>query len=222
MSWWKTRGLRGVAVTNAGKPIIGLAGGIGSGKSIVASMLAELGAGVIDSDRLSHEEINSPEVVNTLCRCWGSEIVSADGGVNRNAVRRIIQDRSDALAQLERLLHPRIARRSEELLVSYDSDPQIRAIVWDAPLLYEVDLDRRCDTVIFVEADREVRLARIRRRPGWSEEDLEKFEIAQKPLDMKRNKADYVIENNSDLGVLRGQVERVFSRILSGCLKAKG
>jgi dephospho-CoA kinase len=203
-------------VRKAAKPIIGITGGIGSGKSTVASILEGLGAGVIASDRLNHEELNAPGVVKTLRKWWGETVVTPDGRAHRDAIRRIVREDPAALKKLERLVHPRIARRSAELIAAYQADPQRPAIVWDAPLLYEARLAPKCDVVIFVEADADVRLGRLEQSRGWTRADLERLEKYQKPLDFKRAKADYIIENNSDRVALHPQVKDVFSRILSG------
>ena len=201
-------------MAQAGKPIIGIAGGIGAGKSTVASILAELGAGVVDADRLNHEELNSPEVLAALREWWGEAV--AGHQADRGAIRRIVGDDPEALRRLEDLVHPRIARRSEALIAAYQADPAVRAIVWDAPLLFEVGLAERCDCVVFVEADRDVRLGRLRQGRSWTGQDLQRFEKSQGLLDLKREQADYIVENSSDRLSLRRQVEEVFSQILSG------
>jgi len=206
----------GATLARAGKPIIGLAGGIGAGKSTVASILAELGAGVVDADRLNHEELNSPEVLAALREWWGETVAAADQQADRAAIRRIVGGDPEALRRLEVLVHPRIARRSEALIAAYQADPGVRAVVWDAPLLFEAGLAERCDCVVFVEADREVRLGRLREGRSWTDQDLQRFEKSQGLLDLKRGQADYIVENNSDSLSLRRQVEEVFSQIISG------
>ncbi len=203
-------------MSKAGKPIIGIAGGIGAGKSAAASILAELGAAVVDADRLNHEELNAPEVVAELRRWWGEGVVAPNGRVDRDAIRRIVREAPEELRRLEKVVHPRIARRTDGLIAAWRADPAVRAIVWDAPLLFEAGLVDRCDCVIFVEADPRVRLDRVRRERSWTEEDLRRMENAQKPLDLKKGRADYIVENNSDKESLRRQMERVFSQILSG------
>ena len=198
-----------------GKPIIGLAGGIGSGKSTVAALMRELGAAVISADEIGHEELNRPEVLAEAQNWWGPSVVRPDGRANREGIRGIVARDPESRGRLEGLLHPLIERRTRELLARYQADPKIRAIVWDAPLLYEAGLDRHCDRVIFVEADERTRVERVVRQRGWSPEELRTLEKLQKPLDFKRKKADYVV-NNSDNDDLSRQVEDVFSRILSG------
>jgi dephospho-CoA kinase len=198
------------------KPVIGLAGGIGSGKSTVARMLGELGAGVIASDELNRRELESPEVIDRLRSWWGSRVVSSDGRVDRTALRQIVTGDADDRRRLEGLLHPRIARRRLELTAEYRNDPRVRAIVWDSPLLFEAGIDRQCDAVIFVETDEAIRSQRILSERGWPAGQLERLEKTQKSLDFKRGSADYRVVNNSDRDALRQEVEAVFSRILSG------
>lgn len=205
--------------TPARKPVIGIVGGIGAGKSLVTEMLGELGSGVIDSDRLAHAELGEPEVVAELRRWWGDEVVRADGSVDRGAVGRIVFERPGELARLEGLLYPRIHHRRVELMRDMEQDGRIRAVVWDAPKLFEAGLQDLCDAVVFVDADRAERLARVRRSRGWSEAEVDRRESFQKPLDYKRANADYVVANNSDIDALRLQVERVFSSVLASFAK---
>lgn len=199
----------------AGKPIIGLAGGIGSGKSAVAGILGDLGAGVISSDRLNREELDTPEVLAHLSDWWGKSIIGPDGRANREAIRRIIRADAAERERLERLLHPRIAERRNALTAAYQADPTVRAVVWDSPLLFEAGLAPHCNVIVFVESDAQTRWERVKRERGWARDELERFEELQKPLDYKRTHADYIIVNNSDLDALRRRTEDVFSRILS-------
>jgi dephospho-CoA kinase len=198
------------------KLIIGLAGGIGSGKSTVARILQELGAAVISSDELNREELARPEVLGELREWWGEKVIGPDGRPNRTAIRAIISADPQARTRLESLLHPRIDQRRRELTAGYRADPAIRAIVWDSPLLFEAGLARECDTVIFVDADRELRARRVAQERGWTLQELGRLEKAQNALDFKKNSADHRVTNNSDMDGLRCEVRAVFSRILSG------
>lgn len=197
------------------KPIIGIAGGIASGKSTVAAMLGELGAGVIHSDRINHALLDDDDVLRQLRGWWGDSVVTPDGKADRAAIRKIVVNDSHQRERLEQLVHPRIAQCSEALIRHYQSDPDIKAVAWDAPLLFEVGIARKCDVVVFVEADDDLRRRRACRQRGWSEETLKRFEKSQWPLDEKRRRADYIISSNSDVDDLREQVTGVFSRILA-------
>lgn len=196
------------------KPVIGIVGGIGSGKSLVAEAFRELGAAVIDSDRLAHAELNSSEVQAELRKWWGDGVFNDSGLVDRRAVGRIVFRDPAELKRLEQLLYPRIELVRKRTMASLEDDPAVRAFVLDAPKLYEAGLDRSCDAVVFVDADREVRLIRLRESRGWSSDELQRRENLQDPLDSKRARADYVVSNNSSPGELRRQVIRVFELIL--------
>ena len=197
------------------KPVIGLAGGIGAGKSAVARILREFGAGLIDSDRFGHAEINDPDVVRTLTQWWGATVLAHDGRIDRDAVGKIVFDDATQRGRLESLLHPRIARRSRELTDRFQADPKVRFIVIDAPLLFEVGIDADCDCVLFVHADRAIRTRRLRQDRGWSDRALKKREEMQIPLDIKRRRADHLVVNNSTLNALHGQVAHLVNRILA-------
>lgn len=206
---------RCMGMKQTGKPIVGLAGGIGSGKSTVAAILRDCGAAVIAADEISRRELTDPQVLRTIGQWWGDRVIDAADRPNRDEIRKIIKDDPTQRLRLEQLLHPRIHQRSVELLDRYQADPAVKAIVWDAPLLFEVGLERYCDAVIFVETDENTRLDRVARERGWSADDLRQLEKSQKPLDFKKQMSDYVI-NNSDNDDLRSKVESVFSKILAG------
>ena len=192
-----------------------MAGGIGSGKSCVAKLLSELGAGVIDSDALSHQEINEPEVRDTLVRWWGPQVVLPDGTVNRKKIGAIVFADPSQRHRLEALIHPRIAVRRQYLIDGFETQPRIKMIVLDSPLLYETDLDLACDAVIFVDAPLADRIARTETNRSWPPGELERREKLHQPLDMKRARADYICNNRSSLSDLRMQVERIFNQIVT-------
>jgi dephospho-CoA kinase len=197
------------------KRIIGLAGGIGSGKSEVARILSSLGAGVIDSDRLSAVVLQQPDVISAVRSWWGEEVVGSDGMIDRGRLASIAFSNEADRRRLEQLQHPRIAAMRETLIRQYQADPAIRAIVLDSPLLFEAGLAERCDCVIFVEAAEEARLQRVKRTRQWNAEELRRRENSQMPLDTKREKSDYIVENNTSLDALREQVERIISSVLT-------
>jgi len=201
--------------TSHRKPVVGLAGGVGSGKSTVAKMLGELGAGVIESDVLAHAELNHPEVRDLLRQWWGDGILGPDGTVDRRKVAAIVFNDPAQRHRLEAVLHPRVAIRRADLMAEFERQPKCRMIVLDSPLLYETDLDLICDAVIFVDARPELRRERSEKGRGMSEEELRRREKSQQPLDTKRIRADYICDNNSSLAALRAHVERVFSQIVA-------
>jgi dephospho-CoA kinase len=197
------------------KPVIGLVGGIGAGKTSVAQILESLGAAVVDSDRLGHEQLRDPEVIATLREWWGESILLRNGEIDRRAIGAIVFDDAAMLARLERLLYPRIERRRRELMAAHSADPRVKAIVIDAPKLFEAAVDRICDAVLYVDAEWSLRVRRVADSRGWTEDELARRENLQNPLDMKRVNADYVVKNNSSVDELRAHVERVFLSMLA-------
>lgn len=191
-----------------------MAGGIGSGKTTVAAILSELGAVVIDSDAIARAQYADPQVVSTLRQWWGDSICQPDGTVNRAKIADLVFRDPHERARLAGIIHPRVAERRHQLMAAYQRDPSVAAIVIDSPLLFETGLDRLCDLVVFVHADAQIREARVRDSRGWSREEWSRREKLQKPLDIKRQQADYIVVSNSGLHDLRSQVERLFSRVL--------
>ncbi len=178
-------------------------------------MLEDLGAGVIASDALGRIEIDSEEVKATLRKWWGDGILAPDGAVDRRKVASIIFRDQAQRHRLEALLHPRVAVRRADMLDEFESQPRVRIVVLDSPLLYEADLDLVCDAVIFVDTNRESRKLRSEKIRNWPAGEVELREKSQQPLDIKRARADYVCDNNSTLAALRNQVERIYSQIAS-------
>jgi dephospho-CoA kinase len=199
----------------AGKPIIGIAGGIGSGKSFIAGLFAAQGCAVIDSDAQVRTAYTDPEVLWTLREWWGEAVFHADGSVNRTAIaQRVFADPLER-RRLEGLLHPLVGRLRQRQMEELANTPGIVAFIWDTPLLFEAGLSGQCDAILFVETPLEMRQERVSRTRRWSSEELLRRENLQWPLDRKRQISDYVIQNTADAVDARKQVRDVLSRILA-------
>jgi dephospho-CoA kinase len=202
----------------SGKPIIGLTGGIGSGKSFIAALFAELGCAVIDADALVRTAYDDPGVRQTVREWWGDGVLKPDGSMDRAAVaRRIFSDSADR-ARLEGLLHPIVDFGRRRQMGIFATDPGTIAFVWDTPLLFEVGLNSQCDAVVFVAAPLQTRLERVIATRRWDEAELLRRENLQWPLDRKREISDYVVGNTADVVEARSQVRLVLSRILERAL----
>jgi dephospho-CoA kinase len=190
--------------------LIGILGGVASGKSLVTRALADLGAGVLDADRVGHEVLCTGEVEDAVRRQWGEGVFGPDGHVDRARLAGIVFSDSAAAEEqrklLEQLLHPEIGRRlgHEAERLAEAGRP---AAVLDAPLLVEAAWDRMCDLLVYVDAPRPLRLARALER-GWSEKDFAAREGVQESLDSKRRLADVVIDTSRSPEDTRAQVER--------------
>ena len=194
------------------KPVIGLTGGIGAGKSTVAHLLGELGCLVVHSDDLAREALLDPEIKATIQKWWGEDVIGEDGDINRHAVAGIVFADDADRHRLEGLTHPWIEARRRAIFAA--AGPKVKAFVMDAPLLVEAGLARGCDAVVFIDAHAEVRRQRTRRAHGWDAREMASREAAQFSLDRKRQSADHSVSNNGDLDSLREQVQAVFKRII--------
>ncbi|MFG0286129.1 MAG: dephospho-CoA kinase [Phycisphaerales bacterium JB039] len=190
--------------------VIGLAGGIGSGKSAVARLLGELGAVVSDSDAEAREALRRDDVRARLVELWGREILDEQGNIDRAVVAGIVFSLPEARERLERIVHPIVRRaRLRKLVQARRSGAP--ALVIDAPLLFEAGVDRECDLVIFVDTPEAERIARVQATRGWDEAELRRREAVQMDLTEKRRRADEVIVNDADEQTLRERVRSLFA-----------
>lgn len=203
-----------MAIVFAGKPIIGLLGGIGSGKSFIAGIFAEFGCLAIQSDKLVEEAYNDPSVTGLLRQWWGDDVFDRDGTINRRAISKRVFANPEDRRRLEGLIHPLVAAYRGRMMAAGADDGKIRAFVWDSPLILETGLDKQCDALVFVHAPPEARLARVSAGRGWDAAEMARRENLQRPLDNKRKISDYVIDNTADADYARGQVKDVLYRIL--------
>jgi dephospho-CoA kinase len=202
-------------------PVIGILGGVASGKSLIARQLADLGAVILDADRAGHKVLHEPEVKVALRTRWGEGVFGTDGAVNRAAVGRIVFAPPPAgpeeLKFLEQVTHPRITERLREQMAAASAGGA-KAIVLDAAVMLKAGWDRLCDTVWFVDVPREMRVERAAQR-GWSEAQLAAREAAQESLAEKRQKADETIDNSGLPQVTAEQVRSLWNKLLEGSSK---
>jgi len=194
---------------------IGLVGGVASGKSLVAQLFEERGAGLLDADRAGHEVLaHDGEVRQAVVDRWGPSVLAADGSVDRAAIAARVFDADDVSATerqyLESLLHPRIRRLLAEKTTQFAAQGR-PAVVLDAPLLLEAGWGPLCDLVVMVEADRDVRLARAEER-GWSAAEFSRREAAQWPVAEKRRAAHATLVNSGDVAALRTAVGELWRK----------
>jgi len=191
--------------------VIGLTGGIGSGKSTFSDLLRARGAAVIDADRLSREAVatGSPGLADVV-RAFGAEVLDASGGLDRKRMAaRVFADPAARLT-LERIVHPRVREAmAAELQRLFASGAPL--VFYDVPLLYEAGRDREVDAVVVVWAPREAQLARLAARDGMSAAEAEARMSAQLPLDEKARRADFVVVNDGTLEDLAAKADALLS-----------
>ncbi len=194
------------------KKIVGLIGGIGAGKSTVAQRLTERGALVVDADRTGHEVLLESAVRDRLVQLFGNEILGGDGQIDRTRLGAIVFLADEKRKLLEGVVHPRMAERFRERISFALADPNVPLVVLDAAILLEVGWDAICDEILFVDVPRSMRVERLAKNRGWSEEELSRREAAQWPVDQKRAKASVLIDNAGSPEDCRRQVDQIFDR----------
>jgi dephospho-CoA kinase len=195
---------------------LGLVGGIASGKSLVAKKLQQLGAVVLDADHAGHEVLRLPHIKEAARGRWGASIFGPDGEIERKRLAAIVFAHTDEgrreLEHLEKLTHPEIGRRLQAQL-NLLRDQGVPVAVLDAPVMLKAGWDRFCDQIWFIDAPYEVRLKRAQTR-GWTEEEFRARELAQEPVERKRELADLVLENSGDLEYTYRQIERFWHSLI--------
>jgi len=186
--------------------VIGLTGGIGSGKSLAAQFFAELGALVIDADQLARDVISrGTEGFDEIVTHFGDSILR-NGDIDRRALGEIVFNDKQALAVLEGIIHPRVEAEFDEAVQSLSGD---QVLVYEIPLLFEKNAADRFDLVITVEADTELRIARLRAK-GLHISDIQSRIAAQASREDRVSIADYVLENSGSEDDLLRQVENIW------------
>jgi dephospho-CoA kinase len=192
--------------------VIGLIGGMGSGKSEVAAAFARLGAVVVSCDRAGHEALLQPAIKEQVVRRWGRDLLDEKGNVERKKLAAIVfQDATERKA-LEAIVFPWIERSLREQIEAAKCEPGVPVIILDAAILLEAGWNKECDKLVYVEAPRPMRMRRLAEARGWSEKEVHDREQAQSPLTEKRNRADAVLENSGTLEELEHQLGDLLRR----------
>ena len=197
------------------KPVVGLVGGIGSGKSTIAAQCKQLAAAVIDGDVVGHEVLRRPEVRDAIVRRWGTEILGPDGQVNRGKLGWIVFADPTALKELETLVHPLIKSELRRRIDAARQDPGVAFVVLDAAVLLEAGWDDVCDVLVFVDAPDAQRQRRVRQSRGWPKEAWQARENLQLALKIKKARADYVLDNSGTPDESFRQIRRIVSELVA-------
>jgi dephospho-CoA kinase len=189
---------------------LGLSGGIGSGKSTVAKIFADLGAVVIDADAISREVLEPGQIgYEDTILTFGESILSESGSIDRKKLAELVFQNPSLLAKLEAIIHPAVIARVAQIR---ESLPVSAVVVYDTPLLFEKNLQGQFDKVLIVVTDSEHRKARLIMR-GLEITDIEARIANQATDDQRRTVADFVIENNGSPEQLQSQVTKVWQQI---------
>jgi dephospho-CoA kinase len=192
---------------------IGLTGNIASGKSEIAKMLADRGATVIDADLLAREAVEpETQALRDIIKRWGKDVLNEDGSLDRAALRRIVFADQSELDALNRIVHPGVTRlRDREIAQARErGDPIVICVI---PLLFERNIVDEFDAIVLVDSPRPLRLERLVATRGMEATDAMNMIASQMPAELKRARADYVIENNGSLQELERDVNALWSSL---------
>lgn len=192
--------------------LIGLTGGIGSGKSCAARIFSNLGAVVLDADQLAHTVLTWPESIKRLSELFGLEVRSSDGQVDRAKIASLVFEDPEKLQQLNAVVHPGVRKLYEQAVA--DSKPGT-ILVYDVPLLFEANLQQNFDQTLVISAPTALRQKRVTERNGWTAEQFEARNSRQMPLTQKEKLADLIIENTGTPSELRRAIQQYYKAVLT-------
>ena len=194
--------------------VVGLCGGSGVGKGYCSALFFECGIPAIDTDKVYHDLVSSgSDCLDELIAYFGKSIVSDSGALDRRELSRIVFSDKSALAELNRITHKHILAKTRDMIAEFEKTGY-RAVLIDAPLLFESGFDKECDLILGVVADDAVRIARITKRDGITETAANKRISSQLTNDEIAKKCDYVIVNNGECDTLLDEIRALAEKIL--------
>ena len=209
-------------------PVIGVIGGIGSGKSLASSTFAAGGGFLLDADAIGHVLLEQSPCRDRVLERFGEQVLGpyTEEGVrrpiDRRALGRIAFSNPGSLRDLEAILHPTMRKTFEKAIARESRRDRVPAVVLDAAILYEAGWDTLCDKVVFVDASTEIRLARLEATRGWTAGVLEAREKAQGPLEEKRRQADHVLTNNGSPEEFEASARALWAQIIASNRRQRG
>jgi dephospho-CoA kinase len=194
--------------------LVGLTGGVATGKSTVAKMFKQCGAVVIDADELAHEVVKPDKPAwQEIVKTFGKAVLNPDRTLNRRKLGAVVFGNRTKLRRLEHIIHPRVAREQTRLARhAARNDPQ-SVVIYDVPLLFEAGVDTRVDKIIVVTADRKTQIARLKKRNSLSRAEAIRRIHSQMPLAKKIQRADHVLSGTLPRPSLRRQVAQLLQNL---------
>jgi dephospho-CoA kinase len=193
--------------------LVGLTGGIASGKSAVAKILQRLGAAIVNADELAREVVEpGREAWTEIVAAFGPQVLQGDQNLDRQKLRALIFNQPEARKRLESIIHPRVRALAEERIRQHAASGY-SVVIYEVPLLFEGNLQEWLRPVILVACDIETQTARLQERDHLTAADAQKHIAAQMSLSEKRRLADYIIENNGSLEDLERRTREILKKI---------
>jgi len=200
--------------------VIGLVGGVGSGKSHLARLLRDNHPiEIVEGDPAGHQVLTEPHIKDRLRKSFGSAVFTPAGEVDRRQLGRLVfgsaPEQLAARKQLEQIVHPQIAEILARQVALACSHPQVEAVLLDAALLLEAGWRDLCDVVVFIDTPLEQRVERVKNSRGWSRDELQRREASQFSVERKRKEAQYVVDNSGEVHDAQRQLESIYSRVVA-------
>lgn len=193
--------------------VIGITGGFGTGKSTVAKLFGQLGAVVLDADALSREAVKPKKLAwRRIVKRFGAKVLNADGTLNRRKLAAIVFKSATLRRRLEAIIHPQVLEALKRSVRQCRRKRGLAAVVLDVPLLIEANAAGLADVLVVVTAPRKVQNLRLKKKYGWTQEEMKSRISAQMDLSAKAALADYVIDNGSSVGNTRKQVKKIWNQ----------
>ena len=190
--------------------VVGLTGGIATGKSTVAQMFKRCGAVIIDADQLARDVVRRGKPAwREIAKVFGERVLNQNGSINRHVLGTIVFHDRQKLRQLERIIHPRVAREQQRLVRGIAKRAPHAVVVYEVPLLFESGAHQRVDTIIVVTADRETQIARLKHRDGMTRAEALRRIKNQMKLAQKVRGADVVLDGTGDKALVKKEVRRL-------------
>ena len=194
--------------------LVGLTGGVATGKSTVAKMFEQCGAAVIKADLLARQVVEPGKPAwRAIVKLFGKTVLNQDRSLDRQALGSIVFCNRTKRRQLERIIHPRVAREQQRLVHRVAKRKPHAVVIYEVPLLFEAGVDKRVDKIIVVTADHETQIARLKKRNGLSRAEAIRRISSQMPLAKKRQRADHVLIGALSRPSLRRQVSQLFEHL---------
>ena len=195
--------------------IIGLTGGIASGKSFISEHLQQLGALIIDADELARQAVQPGSVVlSEIEKEFGADLIAKDGTLDRAKMGGMVFNSAKARQKLNEIIHPQVLKEVYRLISINRNDPDLKAIIIDAPLLIESGLNEAAEEIWVVSVDKDIQVARLMSRDKMSLEQAQNRIKSQMPLAEKLAYADHVIDNNQSRAETLRQIDRLWQKVL--------
>jgi dephospho-CoA kinase len=193
--------------------VVGLTGGVATGKSTVAEMFKRCGAVIIDADQLARRVVQPGKPAwREIVKTFGTSVLNTDRSINRHALGAIVFHHRGKLRRLEHIIHPRVAREQQRLVSQIAKRRPHAVVIYEVPLLFEAGVDKRVDSIIVVTAGRETQIARLKKRNGLTRAEALQRIKSQMSLAKKARLADAVLNGSRSRSLLKKEVGHLFRR----------